>query len=112
VSDVTYTLEGEITRLAHKAQLFHEMAKDLDRENAQLKAENARLRSEVNIARERLGPAGYKILEKYLSLQAVADAARSLLSEEGVKEYLSAYVQGCKLIEALDDEKGREVGEI
>jgi hypothetical protein len=76
-------------------------------ENAKLKAEHTRLKAEVNIARERLGPAGYKILEKYLSLQAVAKAARSVLSEEGVKEYLSAYVQGCKLIEALDAEKAR-----
>lgn len=35
-----------------------------------LEAENARLRSEVAVARERLGPAGWNILEKYMDLQA------------------------------------------
>lgn len=34
-------------------------------------------------------------------LIAVAEAARSVLSEEGVREYLSAYVMGVELIERL-----------
>ncbi len=35
-------------------------------------------------------------------LRAIAAAACSVLSEDGVKEYLSAYVMGVELIDRLD----------
>jgi hypothetical protein len=50
-------------------------------ENAKLKAELASLRSEVAIARERLGPAGYKILTEVKALRAVVDATRKAIDD-------------------------------
>ncbi len=49
-----------------------------------------------------------KTLTRLAKLEAVAQAAKSVLSEEGVKEYLSAWVMGVELIERVKDLDGAE----
>jgi hypothetical protein len=76
MSEVTY--EGGIIYVDGQAIADHS---ELPRINEELVAENAKLREEVSVARERLGPAGYKILDEVRALRAVADAARKYRSE-------------------------------
>lgn len=42
-----------------------------------------------------------------IGIGIVMDCLSSLLTEEGFREYLSAYNQGCRLMETMDGLEGR-----
>lgn len=71
------------------------------------------LEGEVEVARERLGPAGWKVLERASAMKQVVEAARSVASEEDVRWLLCCYTQGVRLLEllgVLDKADGEEKG--
>lgn len=51
-----------------------------------------------------------EMLDRLNKLEKVAEALLSVLSEEGVKEYLSAYVMGVELIDRAKDLDAGENG--
>lgn len=48
------------------------------------------------------------VMQELRSALKVVEAARSVLSEDGVREYLSAYVMGVELIDRLDAYPGEK----
>jgi hypothetical protein len=63
-----------------RAERAEDHCADTDPELKRLLVENKRLRAELALARERLGPAGYKLLEELKDLRALVE------HEKGQKE--------------------------
>lgn len=75
----------------------------MDGEIASLNARLEKVKAELRLARERLGPSGWKMLERQRLAEEVVKAANSVVSEVDVAELLSCYNMGVVLLERLAD---------